>query len=585
MYKLAFVWLLVFFETILNAQDLMNSRQWVEQAEFYLFNHEYAKAAKIYDNLLENDLSNTNISFHLSLCYLNLSEENKKAIYYLKKIFSNSTIGDYDRQNDYFIYLGKLYHIDHAEETNVKDSTGFKFDPYKPYNNIAISGDGKKLIFLSGQQSENKIFCIVKTRNSWSKATDITAQLGSGGDCFPSSLNYNGSKLYVTKYNNFESDIYGSNFNGKTWSGIRKLNGNINTSYWDTHASESPDGQVLYFASNRPGGFGGMDIYYAFKDAGGDWGKPVNAGIRINTYLNDDYPLITNGGATLIYSSQGFKKGRDGFDIYYCNNVNGGVWSAPVNIGYPVNTSDDDQSYVPLTEESQAYFNLSLLDLKKEEKQAATKSLILKGQLFPILKGRDFSGVSAQITDNSSKSVINSLSASADGKFTISLKQGDFTIKFFYADNMLKTANVFVPFLTRNDSSALLIEASLPELSVKNMPEGNKNIGNQEIQSLTKDSLLRNGVYTNVALNISNPELLTIQLCASKIFINNVKLNNRESVFVFRAKDGYYRYVTGTFANEAEALPILKKAKDGGYKDSFIAKWVKFSDQERVYKK
>jgi tetratricopeptide (TPR) repeat protein len=585
MYKLAFVWLLVFFETILNAQDLMNSRQWVEQAEFYLFNHEYAKAAKIYDNLLENDLSNTNISFHLSLCYLNLSEENKKAIYYLKKIFSNSTIGDYDRQNDYFIYLGKLYHIDHAEETNVKDSTGFKFDPYKPYNNIAISGDGKKLIFLSGQQSENKIFCIVKTRNSWSKATDITAQLGSGGDCFPSSLNYNGSKLYVTKYNNFESDIYGSNFNGKTWSGIRKLNGNINTSYWDTHASESPDGQVLYFASNRPGGFGGMDIYYAFKDAGGDWGKPVNAGIRINTYLNDDYPLITNGGATLIYSSQGFKKGRDGFDIYYCNNVNGGVWSAPVNIGYPVNTSDDDQSYVPLTEESQAYFNLSLLDLKKEEKQAATKSLILKGQLFPILKGRDFSGVSAQITDNSSKSVINSLSASADGKFTISLKQGDFTIKFFYADNMLKTANVFVPFLTRNDSSALLIEASLPELSVKNMPEGNKNIGNQEIQSLTKDSLLRNGVYTNVALNISNPELLTIQLCASKIFINNVKLNNRDSVFVFRAKDGYYRYVTGTFANEAEALPILKKAKDGGYKDSFIAKWVKFSDQERVYKK
>jgi hypothetical protein len=585
MYKLTIVWLLVFIETILNAQDLMNSRQWFEQAEFHLFNREYAQAAKIYENLLESDLSNTNIIFHLSLCYLNIPEENKKAVYYLKKIFSNSTIGDYDRQNDYFIYLGKLYHIDHAEGTNVKDSASFKFDPYKPYNILAISGDGEKLIFLSVNQSENKIVCITKRKGSWSKAVDITDQLGSRGDCFPSSLSFDGSRLYVTKYNNFESDIYVSNYNGKVWSGIHKLNGNINTSYWDTHASESPDGKVLYFASNRPGGFGGMDIYYSFKDQGGDWGKPVNAGARINTFLNDDYPLITNGGATLIYSSQGFKKGRDGFDIYYCNNVTGGLWSVPVDIGYPVNTSEDDQSYVPLTEESQAFFNLSLLDAKKEEKQAEAKFLYLKGQLFSTLKTQDFSGISVQISDNNSKTVVNSLSTSADGEFAFSLKQGDFTLKFLSADNLLKTSNIFLPFIVQNDTSFLQIEVDRPELSEKNPMEENNKIIKPEIKPEVKDTVPKNIMNTITNTAILNPEQLTIQLYAAKILDKNINLGSLDSIVVYKAKDGYYRYVTGSFANETEALTTIKKAKEAGYKDSFTSKWAKFKDQKIVFKK
>ncbi len=585
MYKLTIFWLLVLINCNLYAQDVMNSRQWFEKAEFHLFNREYAQAAKIYESLLENDSSNTNISFHLSLCYLNIPEESKKALYNLKKIFSNSTIGDYNIQYDYYIYLGKLYQVGHAEEVNVKDSAGFKFDPNKPYNNLAISGNGKKLIFLSGQQSENKIFCIIKNKGSWSKAVDITTQLGSSGDCFPSSLNFDGTRLYVTKYNNFESDIYISNYNGKTWSGIHKLNGNINTSYWDTHASESPDGQVLYFASNRPGGFGGMDIYYSFKNQNGDWGKPVNAGVRINTFLNDDYPLITNGGATLIYCSQGFKKGRDGFDIYYCNNVNGGLWSAPINIGYPVNTSEDDQSYVPLTEESQAFFNLSLLDTKKQEKQSETKSLKIKGQLFSIAGVLDFSCISVKITDNNSNSELNSLSVSTSGKFSTSLKQGNFAFKFITADSVLKTALVFVPFLTHNDSSSLLIEINRPSMAFENLiTDSNKNIKN-EIMPDANNSLSKKLANTTSNPLLLNSELFTIQFYTSKILNKDINIGNLDSVAIYKFKDGYYRYITGFFANEADAIPTLKKAKEAGFKDSFTSKWIKFKDQELVFKK
>lgn len=447
------------------AQDTITSRQWFEIAEYYLFNKQYTQAAKIYENLLEKDLKNTNIYFHLSLCYLNLPNENKKAIYYLKKIFSSSTISAFNPQNDYFIWLGRLYHIDHPEElktTNEIASTGFKFDPYKPYNNLAISGDGKTLIFINSQKSENRIFYVYKSANTWSEAVDITSQIRSGGNCFPSSLSYNGKRLYITKYDNFESDIYVSSLSEKGWSGMRKLNGNINSSYWDTHACESPDEQVLYFASNRPGGFGGMDIYYSIKIKN-DWIKPINAGMQINTFMNDDYPLLINGGQTLIFSSQGFKRGKDGYDIYYCNAIGENIWTVPVNLGYPVNSSEDDMIYVPLTDESHAFFNLSLLNNKSEDAVAHGKNLLVSGSLYSD-DSIMFSDIIIQVVENSYGNILSSSRVDSAGRFLKLFKKGDYTLKFFYKDNQFKTTNLFIPFITIEDTANININIKQADL-------------------------------------------------------------------------------------------------------------------------
>jgi len=440
-----------------NAQDTINSRQWFERAEFHLFNKEFAQAAKIYENLLENDLSNKNILFHLSLCYLNLPGENKKAIYYLKKIFSNTTITSYDPKQEYFIYLGKLYHIEHPEDLGNKDSVGFRFDPYKSYTNLAISGNGKMLVFVSSLVSKNKIFFIKKTGKYWSEAKDITSQLGSEGDCFPSSLSFDGSKLYLTKYSNFESDIYISHFNGRSWSGMQKLNRHVNSLYYDTHACESPDGNVLYFASNRPGGFGGMDIYYSLK-VFGDWDKPFNAGIRINTFLNDDYPLLTNGGLTLIYSSQGFKRGKDGSDIYYCHAVSENLWSIPENLGYPVNTSEDDMYYVPLSEESQEYFNLSLLNIQPDEYSSSEKDICIKGTISGLDTSIHLENLEININDNFFKNVTDLAKVDKNGKFKMYLKKGDYTLKLLHKDTTVKIINFFIPFLAKQDTVFMYLD-------------------------------------------------------------------------------------------------------------------------------
>jgi len=444
-----------------NAQDTITSREWFERAEFHLFNKEYKQAAKIYENLLEGDLTNNNIWFHLSLCYLNLPGENKKAIYYLKKIFSNSTITSYDPQNEYFIYLGKLYHIDHPEESEVNrdSSKGFRFDPYKSYSNLAISGDGKSLVFIVSQGSDNRLFYIKKTGKVWSADKDITSQVGLGGNCFPSSLSFDGSKLYLTKYTNFESDIYVCLFNGKSWSGMHKLNGHVNSLYYDTHACESPDGNVLYFASNRSGGFGGMDIYYSLK-VYGDWGKPTNAGIRINTYLNEDYPLLTNGGATLTFSSQGFKRGKDGYDIYYCNAVSDNLWSVPINLGYPVNTPEDDIRYAPLTEESQEYFNLSLLNAQPGDIPANEKDILVKGSISGIDSAIHFENILININDNTNKNITDLARVDDAGKFKIILKKGDYTLKITNKDTAIRIVNFFIPYLIRQDTVQMNIKFS-----------------------------------------------------------------------------------------------------------------------------
>lgn len=576
------------------AQDTITSRQWFEKAEFYLFNQNYPQASVIYENLLEEDLANDNICFHLSLCYLNLPDQNKKAIYYLKKIFSNSTIGSYDSQSDYFIYLGKLYHIDNPEEypNKVKTDKGFRFDPKISYTNLAISGNGKTMIFVNAHESENRIFCTVNENNMWFNAIEITSQIGSEGRCFPSSLSNDGNRLYLTKYDNFESDIYVSVLIGKSWSKIHKVG--VNTSYWESHACESPDGQVLYFASNRPGGFGGMDIYFSIKGKSG-WLKPVNAGVRINTFLNEDNPLLTNNGKTLIFSSQGFKKGRDGYDIYYCNSIGENLWSSALNLGYPVNTPEDDLMYVPLTEESQAYFNLSLKNTKPNKNRTGENKIFISGKLNSPDKMLNYSNIPLKIIDNKDGDTINSFTPNFDGKFSVYLYSGDYTFKFFSEKGLIKNANIFIPFLNKDDTAIVNISIGNDSaIVIKNLdnntfqPVTNKedSIPVSQSSTSTKDTILNNNHSEIPAQNASKSarsNFITIQIYASKIFDKNVNKQGLDSLTVYKGKDGYYRYIYGKYNNEAEAETVLKNLKNSGIKDAFITKWNKFKDQEIVY--
>jgi outer membrane protein OmpA-like peptidoglycan-associated protein len=176
----------------------------------------------------------------------------------------------------------------------------------------------------------------------------------SDGDQFVSCLSYDGKTLYVSREDEFNSDIYVSRFADNHWSRSEPLNANINTKYWESHASVSKDGKILYFASNRKDGLGEMDIYRSTLTAVGSWGPAKNLGSGINTDLNEDTPFITADGQTLYFCGQGFAN-MGGYDIFRSARNPDGEWSVPENLGSPVNTPDDDLFYYPWNNGEVAY--------------------------------------------------------------------------------------------------------------------------------------------------------------------------------------------------------------------------------------
>ncbi|MES2514131.1 MAG: CDC27 family protein [Bacteroidota bacterium] len=149
-------------------------------------------------------------------------------------------------------------------------------------------------------------------------------------------------------------DLYSSKLNGSDWSKPEKLNANINSEFWEGSCSITSDGRYLYFASERPGGLGGRDLYVSEK-VNGDWAPAQNLGPMINTQYDEDAPFIHPDGITLFFSSQGHKS-IGGYDIMYSIKKDNN-WIEPLTMGIPLNTTEDDRYYVINAKGDVGYFS------------------------------------------------------------------------------------------------------------------------------------------------------------------------------------------------------------------------------------
>ncbi len=163
------------------------------------------------------------------------------------------------------------------------------------------------------------------------------------------------TQLFLFKNDRGDKNIYSSELTDDKWSEPQKLPAPINSQYDETHACLSADRSTLFFTSDRPGGIGGLDIYMVKKNEFGQWGKPRNAGPNINTDKDEETPMLHPDGRTLYFSSEGHNTiGR--FDIFYSQMLADSTWTLPVNMGYPINTPDDDFFFVPSLDKSRAYY-------------------------------------------------------------------------------------------------------------------------------------------------------------------------------------------------------------------------------------
>lgn len=236
----------------------------------------------------------------------------------------------------------------------------------------SISADNTLLVFTRNVKEEIKLttgetvphfnedFFITENINgTWSAAINMGKPVNTKLNEGAQNISADGKWLYFTLCNSPDGfgscDIYFSEKIGNTWTQPENAGRNINSGNWDSQPSVSADGKYLFFTSNRPGGYGGADIYISVLGDDGYWEKPVNAGPVINTPEDDKSPFIHPDGRTLYFSSNGHP-GMGGSDLFFTKKDAGGNWQTPENLGYPINTSGDETTLSLSADGKTAYF-------------------------------------------------------------------------------------------------------------------------------------------------------------------------------------------------------------------------------------
>lgn len=164
------------------------------------------------------------------------------------------------------------------------------------------------------------------------------------------------TKCMATATGYYNCDLYWSSYRNGEWSEPQSLGALVNTpDAWESQPSISVDGQLLYFTSDRNGGYGGYDLYCSKRKKDGSWGKPANLGPAINTAGNEKAPFIHSDSQTLYFSSDGLV-GLGGYDIFFSQQKEG-KWQKAKNLGYPINSEEDDVSFFVSTSGTKAYFS------------------------------------------------------------------------------------------------------------------------------------------------------------------------------------------------------------------------------------
>ncbi len=271
-------------------------------------------------------------------------------------------------------------------------------------------------------------------------------------------------------------DIYSCQATPDGWSIPYNLGENINTEFWESSPSISPDKQTLYFSSNRPGGLGGKDIYMSKRNANGKWGPAVNMGPVINTSADDLAPYIHADNQTMYFTSGGHP-GYGGSDLYLTRLGPGGEWSIPENLGYPINTIDDDGSLIVAANGTTAYFasfrsdsrgGLDLYRFDLPDYARARKTKWVKGRVFDKVTDKGLpSGI--EVTDNESGALIHSLITDESGNYLVTLPTGrnySFTVSrkgyLFFSDRFyMEKENADSSFTKDIPLEPIIVNASL----------------------------------------------------------------------------------------------------------------------------
>ncbi len=364
--------------------------QLLDQAKAHLLAEDYAEAAKLYKRLLPVDTGFVEVYYEYGVCLANLPGQREKAVPHLERaVRGGHTEAHYElalarhRQQRFDDAADLLYRYKQLNYRAVKDADvdrliamavtakelvrspidvriqnmgtmiNSEAHDYCPL----ITADGNTMYFTSrregttgglkdptGQYLED-IYVARRIDEVWSNAVNAGSPINTNTHDATVGLNPDGSSMivYHTSTSLVSGDLYESNFHAGKWQQPALMTDRINSKDHEPSASIAPGGQEIYFTSDRPGGFGGRDLYRIRRLPNGEWSLPLNLGPKVNTAFDEDAPFMHSDGITLFFSSKGHNT-MGGFDIFKTTLVDTDMngWSIPENMGYPLNTVNDD---------------------------------------------------------------------------------------------------------------------------------------------------------------------------------------------------------------------------------------------------
>ncbi|MBS2212878.1 PD40 domain-containing protein [Carboxylicivirga mesophila] len=586
---------------------------------------DFGEAIKLFSDILENEPNNVPALYNIGNCYLNTSDGPDTAIVFFQKAYSllqeDEKIGDVGVDIQLSIGKSHQYLLEHekaismyeelitiipAEDEllrqealreieicenaielmqkpvqlkvkNLGPNINSKYDDHSPL----ITADQSMLFFTSrrassysellfdGQYAE-RIYSSTKEEEEWDKAKSLKELFRRSGHEAGVSLSAEGTELIVYRNDVDGANLYICQYDGENWGEPVKMEEPINSKFEETHATTSADKQTMYFTSNRPGGLGGLDIYRVRRLPNGEWGKAENMK-AFNTQYDEETPILHPNGKVMYFSSEGHNS-MGQFDIFYSVMDDEGNWGPAINMGYPINTPDDDFFFVPTATPNIAYYASARYDdnlggsdiyLVEYEEPEINRLVVIKGcvnstneapiENVQILVKKQGESESAGVYKPHPGTGKYVLILEAEGKYNIEYKGTGF-------ESQEKTIDVTreMTYKSTNQTfdidDVMLVAIPQPEVTETKLLADDATEATYD----TSDGI---PYYTVQILALKKP------IASYDIFVDL----EQDLIKEYKCTDGFYRYAYGSFKGYKASLKGKDKVlKTGLWSDSFI---------------
>ena len=374
-----------------------------------------------------------------------LNPQSIKAGNYRKSVYTFAI--DYEKKHPAKDYI--------FSPINLGDSINTKDLEYFP----SLTIDGKKMIFTRRIASDEDFYESNFVNGKWSRAEPLGGKVNTNLNEGAQNISQDGQLLIFTGCNYPEGegscDLYFSIKTNNGWSEPQNLGPVVNTDFWESSPSLSPDKRDLYFASSRAGGFGGRDIWVTHRLPTGKWSRPENLGEAVNTSGDESCPFMHADNETLFFNSNGLP-GYGMTDLFLIKKVNDSSWTVAENLGYPINTIDDQGSLIVAADGKTAYYasdgtdtkgGLDLYSFQLREDIRPLKTLWVKGKVFDKKTNAGLPSA-VELTDLKNGNLISKIQTDEDGNYLVTLPVGkDYAFNvnrrgyLFYSDNFSLAKN------------------------------------------------------------------------------------------------------------------------------------------------